>query len=754
MPLQTKTTLTKPALSQGFFGPHTKFTYEKKKKRTKTAINAIFHFIFGFIFGCAKFPFGIYPCGTALVFASGENCFFSYLGACLSCALYPYGIGGAFAVNSVAFFSRAFFSSYRFDEKRNKKIAFSLILSAICGGITIISGGFEEKFILPAITYFISLPCLTFTLCTFLEYTKKSRISVDAKLCFVCFLVVFSLSQLKIPLFSPEMALSAVIILLSAGSDGTTEIFLALLCSVACGKSGVTLPLCAAAFSISCCDRRKKGICGFCFFCTFSALSLTFYGQNSTFLISGVLIGDLFYILLGEFLPKIFEKKQVFNTNFLPEKRQTDRLSKAFSSISDMVYTMSDKLKYPTETETRDEVRKICDSNCATCPMASGCYGRKLYDSLKVEDTICERLLSGGVKKSDLPEKYALHCIKLSEVVEKLNDGYSRMVFDRFRDNKTEILASEYSSMARLIKYTSQKEKTDMTSDPILEENARRALCAIGVRFSSVKAYGKREKIIEVSGVLIDKFPCTAKELSDYMSEKCGYLFSEPEYIVSGEKVTMRLKRARKIKLEYSRCACAKGGGGVNGDSVNFFESDDDFFYALISDGMGSGRSAALTSRLTSIFLEKLLTTGTHKNVTLEMLNNLLLSKSDESFATVDLLEVDLLSGDASFVKAGAAPAYIVRASKLYKIASFTPPAGIVRSFCAESTGFSLEKGDTVLMLSDGVVQSSDDAPWLCEMLSADAFCDPSRLCDKILSKARKINMREDDMTCAAVKVL
>ena len=57
-------------------------------------------------------------------------------------------------------------------------------------------------------------------------------------------------------------------------------------------------------------------------------------------------------------------------------------------------------------------------------------------------------------------------------------------------------------------------------------------------------------------------------------------------------------------------------------------------------------------------------------------------------------------------------------------------------------------------MLSDGIVQSSDEVPWLCEMLSFGNDEDPAKLADKILSKAKKINLREDDMTCVAVKVI
>ena len=58
-----------------------------------------------------------------------------------------------------------------------------------------------------------------------------------------------------------------------------------------------------------------------------------------------------------------------------------------------------------------------------------------------------------------------------------------------------------------------------------------------------------------------------------------------------------------------------------------------------------------------------------------------------------------------------------------------------------------------MLMLSDGIVQSYDEVPWLCEMLSRESTEDPAKLTEKILAKAKKMNLRDDDMTCVAVKV-
>ncbi len=736
-----------------------KSTATKKENRMQHIMSAIFSLACGFVFGYTSFPFSVYPVGTAFIIASGKYTFFSYIGASLAAIFCPSEAAAIFAINSLAFFSRGFMTSYNFDDSIPSKIAVSTLLSVVCSAIFVLSGSFSGYYLSKALCFLISVPSITFAFLSVTKFGKNP--TINGSFCAACFVVVFVLSQVPSQKFFPSVFLSSFIILFSAlGGGAVYGLLLGLVCGIACtGQSlsaSIALPMGIAGFFAGICGKQKKAGALMCFSFVFVLVFLythSIYDPLSVAL--SAVSGAILFLPASDFLPKLFvnEKTVIFGGGEKTSKKY-EKISHALSKVSDIVYNVSDKLKYPSEHEIRESIRHVTSAFCSDCAMCERCYSRKLYEKENVEDIVCLRLSSGGLDKKDLPEKYADSCIRLSEMVDKLNDSYARLVNDRFRDNKTEILASEYSSMARLIKYTSQKEKADNAKDELLEERARKALAAIGVRFSSVQAYGTRIKTVDVLGVKIDKFPCSSIELADYMSEKCGYLFSEPEYIGCGEKMIMRMKRRRKIKLEYARSACAKGGNSVNGDSVNFFESDEHYFYALISDGMGSGRSAALTSRLTSIFLEKLLTTGTHKNVTLELLNNLLLSKNDESFATVDLLEVDLLTGDALFIKAGAAPAYIVRASKLYKIASYTPPAGIIRSFNAESTKFTLEKGDSVLMLSDGIVQSSDDAPWLCEMLSFDNTDDPARLSEKILSKARKINLREDDMTCVAVTVV
>ncbi|MGN1120735.1 MAG: SpoIIE family protein phosphatase, partial [Eubacteriales bacterium] len=110
-------------------------------------------------------------------------------------------------------------------------------------------------------------------------------------------------------------------------------------------------------------------------------------------------------------------------------------------------------------------------------------------------------------------------------------------------------------------------------------------------------------------------------------------------------------------------------------------------------------------------------------------------------------------TGRCSFVKAGAAPTYILRTGKLYKIFSATPPVGILSSFAAESTRFDVEPNDLILMLSDGVVPNGEDGAWLAELIRMDQTGDPATLAGRILEKAREINTRGDDMSVAVIRV-
>ena len=175
------------------------------------------------------------------------------------------------------------------------------------------------------------------------------------------------------------------------------------------------------------------------------------------------------------------------------------------------------------------------------------------------------------------------------------------------------------------------------------------------------------------------------------------------------------------------------------------------------------------------MFIEKMLCAGNRADITLRMLNNVIRSENlgvgAECSATVDLFELDLMNGSASFIKSGAAPTYVARGGTVYKISSRTMPVGIIKDADARITRFDTQKGDLVVMISDGCCPDSEDCAWLVEYLCAYAKKsaksktgeideDKNKICerirDELLAKAAKnypADRTPDDISVSVILI-
>ena len=194
-----------------------------------------------------------------------------------------------------------------------------------------------------------------------------------------------------------------------------------------------------------------------------------------------------------------------------------------------------------------------------------------------------------------------------------------------------------------------------------------------------------------------------------------------------------------------------KEGKRVCGDSVTYFKSDGSTLCLLLSDGMGSGREARRESQLTLRLTEQFLRSGIEAGAALRTINAALNIRSDEqgSFTTIDLLTVDLTDYQAALYKYGAAPTYIKRQGTVRRITGSALPAGLQDAVSpTPETRFPLEENTFVLMVSDGVADSSDDK-WLQDLLAGWQGDDPNVLVSLVLRECRQRRHGDDD--CSAL---
>lgn len=214
-----------------------------------------------------------------------------------------------------------------------------------------------------------------------------------------------------------------------------------------------------------------------------------------------------------------------------------------------------------------------------------------------------------------------------------------------------------------------------------------------------------------------------------------------------------------KFQMDISASQCA-AAGTINGDCCGWQDLGDGRTAMVISDGMGKGKRAAAESLLVTRTVLGLLKAGAGTELTLKMINTIMMMKDgDDSFATVDLAVVDRTCGRAGFYKIGAAPTLIRRRNNIEEVQLSAVPLGIVNGLEIHSVEVFLKKGDYLIMMSDGVSDGPDGRgflPRLKDILRSIRSEDPDVICDLVLDRVTDsyLGRERDDLTIMTAKLL
>ncbi len=178
-----------------------------------------------------------------------------------------------------------------------------------------------------------------------------------------------------------------------------------------------------------------------------------------------------------------------------------------------------------------------------------------------------------------------------------------------------------------------------------------------------------------------------------------------------------------------------------------------------LSDGMGSGEKACRESTLVMELLEELLEAGFPAKAAIQMINTtLVMGREEIHFSTVDLSMFDLYTGECRLIKAGASSTFIKKGNKVERISSSSLPIGVMHSIEIESVQRTLEDGDFVVMITDGVLDALPvgEQDLLMEtIIGGTTGGNPKELAHHILEQVLNWTGEEpmDDMTVLAVGI-
>ena len=188
-----------------------------------------------------------------------------------------------------------------------------------------------------------------------------------------------------------------------------------------------------------------------------------------------------------------------------------------------------------------------------------------------------------------------------------------------------------------------------------------------------------------------------------------------------------------------------RSGESISGDSFSAFETPEHQLFLLLSDGMGSGEDARKASSGAVHLLQQFLQSGIEPEPALKTLNSALAVHGQAGFTTMDLLQLDLCTGEGALYKYGAAPSYLRRGGQVTRIAGHSLPVGLEHwQRIPDRTPLHLEGECWLLLQSDGIADPGDDH-WLMDLLAEFSGRAPQGLIGPMLSACRQHRGQEDD---------
>ena len=281
------------------------------------------------------------------------------------------------------------------------------------------------------------------------------------------------------------------------------------------------------------------------------------------------------------------------------------------------------------------------------------------------------------------------------------------------------------------------------------------------VRYALVRAGLDEVRVayaLRLSGrmeVMLLKPEATAgASLLKLVSDACGVSMRvcSPEGLLSTQAV---FEQAPALSLEIGAAVRSRSGEDVAGDSYVSRALPGGRHVLALSDGMGSGISARQESHAALELMVESLRAGYTRAQALDVVNALMLMCTGrEMYATMDLCVCDLHSGETAFEKLGACASYIVRDGEVRTIGADTLPVGVLPDVESRSLRMTLQAGDVVVMMTDGVRDAYPGGEIaLREDIGKLAWLHPQSVGEKLIACAVGTGEACDDMAILCARM-
>ena len=373
----------------------------------------------------------------------------------------------------------------------------------------------------------------------------------------------------------------------------------------------------------------------------------------------------------------------------------------------------------PQEEYSREEFgrfqNELTGKMCTSCDACAVCWENERTPIYEILPRIISTVMETGRVDNKQKEELKHYCKKSRDMAAEAVRVFERVSlnhawYNRLIENR-QTIAEQLDAMAYVMQ--------DCAKEDVLLDAAEE-------RLLSKLRYHAKEHGILIEEVHLYQMADGHYKLWMRMRSRRGGCISVKSFLaMTGQVFKRRFRSVSEVKnfvtketaeftfLEDTRFRSVQGivrekkdGAYVSGDNFSILEMENGKLLMGLSDGMGSGSTASKESELVLDLVERFLEAGFSMETAIRMMNSAMVLKGEEDlYSTVDLCELNLYNGAASFYKIGAAASFLKRGNEVRCFMADTLPVGAGTNPEIEKEEIELQNGDFVVMVTDGVLE-------------------------------------------------
>lgn len=431
--------------------------------------------------------------------------------------------------------------------------------------------------------------------------------------------------------------------------------------------------------------------------------------------------------------------------------------SKNVNVIRDQILSVTEALEKKIEPPDLSKEVRVCV--CRDCSRFALCWEHNASSVKSAFLQLAMRAnLNGAITLEDIRNKHG-DCCKKEVLMSSYNMLYMSLQYEQDRKYKMsemrELLCSQLKIMSQLFDDLSDDTRQLNKIDAMLSDSIADIVYRQGIKNAKICAYIDSSNRPKVEIYLPKSSKPDLVKLTVDIGEAACADFDLP--VVSSAENMKKLEFTTRpyYSLEWDVLSTSAVFGDYSGDYYEFIKTSSNRQFIVLSDGMGTGKSARLDSMFTVNLVSRLLTGGASASTAAALINSVLRVKSwEESFATLDIADIDLSTGALSVLKCGAALSYLIRKGSVTVLDAKTFPLGILSGATPETVSIKLERDDILLICSDGISRREiENAVSSKKSVNKRTPKEIIRMITDEIS-VKKANAKPDDVTVIAVKIV